>query len=995
MAKKIEEEAQENSRFRALSSKLSISGSYQQRIYTKLRVLELCSKYDYETTWKQIRKVGNATFFCQAPEYKEWTAQAHSCTLIYTGKLGSGKSVLLANVVDDLHVHLQSKDITVTYFFCRHDIPESLKARTVIGSLARQLLRTIPDLTVAAEICDETSPTLDFEKILDLLRRTLPTDYKAYFVLDGLDECSQTDRDTLAQQLQKLQETFTLLLCISFRVEPNNALELSPRRFTATRIASIPDENPDIEAFIEAELERCLNSRELVIGEPTIILEIHDALLKGSQGMFLWVALQIQSLCAMGTDQAIRDALADLPKDLLETFSRILRRSKGLGEYNQRQILQIVTAARRPLTVDELREALSVVPGDTVWIPSRLLNNIYSALACCGCLLTVDEEELTIRFVHHSVKQFLLSSSQGPNDIIFTIESAQRIMADIVVTYLNYGVFGTQISTTKIPRIAVGSAPSRIIRSTLASSSSTQSLALKLLKSKNQPSFDVGKILAEAHNPLRSHSVHEFRFYSYAESHWLQHILCISEQEPTMYDLLLRIFKGNTVDIGAKDEGGRTPLERAAEGGHETVVKLLLDSGKVDANLDDSDGWMLLRRVAENGHEAVVKLLLDSGKFDANLIKAGGMTPLSQAAQNGDEVVAKLLLDSDKVDANSMDASGRTPLSRAAENGHEAIVKLLLGSGKVDANSMDASGRTPLWWAAENSYEAIVKLLLDSGKVDANSMDASGRTPLWRAAEDGHEVVVKLLLGSGKVDANSMDASGRTPLWRAAENGHEAIVKLLLGSGKVDANLQDMNGRTLMLWAADDRRKSLYSQLDASLLDCALSRQKFLPLDILRMIITKEKVEAELPLTIRLFQPSLPAKVAQQAKKVFAILVLIGEPLAIKELLSEGITDEHLPLYRETEAASTDVLTSQDGKSFRSFDAWKMAVKVDEFLTKQWLVLAPVFDTTGRHFILNEKCALPFVEAEAISHEHYSITYRGVLHRAHQRGVTVRFFLCF
>ena len=101
-----------------------------------------------------------------------------------------------------------------------------------------------------------------------------------------------------------------MLLCVSFRLEPNNTHKLSSEEFTTPRISSIPEDNPDIEAFIKAELENCLESKKLVIGNPTLILEIRDALLERSQGMFLWVALQIISLCAMKTDEGIRQALA-------------------------------------------------------------------------------------------------------------------------------------------------------------------------------------------------------------------------------------------------------------------------------------------------------------------------------------------------------------------------------------------------------------------------------------------------------------------------------------------------------------------------------------------------------------------------------------------------------------------------------------------------------------------------------------------------------------
>src|SRR2546423_5126259 len=174
MSEKIEEEARENSRFRALSNKFTESVAHRKKLKANLRVLDFCSMYDYETTWKQTRKAGNATLFNRTTEYQNWKDRSNSCTLMYTGKLGSGKSVLLANIVDDLYLHIQSEKTIVAYFFCRHDIPESLRARTVIASLARQLLRPIPDLTNVAEFLHETTSPPDFQRIFGLLQRALP-----------------------------------------------------------------------------------------------------------------------------------------------------------------------------------------------------------------------------------------------------------------------------------------------------------------------------------------------------------------------------------------------------------------------------------------------------------------------------------------------------------------------------------------------------------------------------------------------------------------------------------------------------------------------------------------------------------------------------------------------------------------------------------------------------------------------------------------------------
>ena len=298
----------------------------------------------------------------------------------------------------------------------------------------------------------------------------------------------------------------------------------------------------------------------------------------------------------------------------------------------------------------------------------------------------------------------------------------------------------------------------------------------------------------------------------------------------------------DTTEADSKDMSGRTPLSWAAGNGHEAAVKLLLDTGKVDAdskcmpyripgggwsmlpwpvknnnldaNLKDAmSGQTPLSWAAKNGHEAVVKLLLDTGKVAADSKDTSDKTPLSQAAKNGHEAVVKLLLDTGKVDADSKDASGKTPLSRAAKNRHEAVVKLLLDTGRVDTDSKDTSGRTPLSLAAESGHEAVVKLLLNTGKVDADSKDTSGQTPLFWAAESGYEAVIKLLLNTGEVDPDCKDEWGRTPLSRAANNGHDIVVNVLLNTGKVNPDSKDISGHTPLSWAAQNGYETIVSLL--------------------------------------------------------------------------------------------------------------------------------------------------------------------------------------
>jgi len=116
------------------------------------------------------------------------------------------------------------------------------------------------------------------------------------------------------------------------------------------------------------------------------------------------------------------------------------------------------------------------------------------------------------------------------------------------------------------------SASSQIIRSTLDSSSSVRSFALKLLHSRKRPDYDIGKTLMETNKLFGPRPVDKFHFYAYAKSYWQQHIYSL-RQDPVIYDLILKLCEQKTVEINTINEDGRTLLlHQAAKNGHEAVV---------------------------------------------------------------------------------------------------------------------------------------------------------------------------------------------------------------------------------------------------------------------------------------------------------------------------------------------------------------------------------------------------------------------------------------
>jgi ankyrin repeat protein len=791
-------EAQESSRSRAVTMDLFIFNSYQRKHEAKMQVLDFCSKYDHETTWKQIRKLGNSSFHTQRLEYQQWRDSSLPSTLMCTGKLGSGKSVLLANIVDDLNLTSEKEQSMIGYFFCKYDVSESLQARTIIGSLVRQLLYAIPDLSALEKRCENVRTRLgDIEDLLELLIQGFTSRQKIYLVIDGLDECNFEEKEEVVQAIRKIQDAFEVRVCASFREEANNGLQSVTKQLLDTRIISLAENNSDIEAFIETELERRLDQGLMTIGDPTLILDIQDALLEGSHGMFLWVALQIQNLCSMKTDYDIREALENLPKDLSETFARILHKSGRLGPQLQEKTLQLVLAAYRPLTTDELREALSVTPGDASWDPSRLLHDAYSALACCGCLLVVDEEEFTVRVVHHSVTQYILDGLGGLKRMNFSHRDAQRTMADIVVTYLNYGVFGTELSRTQVVPIMAQSVPFRILQATMESSSNRRNLAMKFLKSRRQPGFDMSKAIAEVRSSFQTEKRTSFSFYEYANTYWQDLIICVSGHDPAIFRLSSKLIRTRASTLNIMDSDQWTRYRKAVNYGNKNVLGLLLQVGSIETKEKAEMGPMRVMRAALGGCKDLVETLISTTKSDINAKDLTGRTAIMLATEHANKDVVEVLLSIPGIDVDIKDYNGRTALMSASHHGKKDVVELLLDVGKADVNAKDFSGRTALMLTAYQGKKDIVELLLTTGRADVHKKDDSGHTALMIAVEQGHKDLVEILLSAG-ASVNVKDWAGLTPLIRAAEKGHKDVVEVLLGAGNVDLYERSIHGRTAL-----------------------------------------------------------------------------------------------------------------------------------------------------------------------------------------------------
>jgi hypothetical protein len=437
-----------------------------------------------------------------------------------------------------------------------------------------------------------------------------------------------------------------------------------------------------------------------------------------------------------------RKALDTMPTKLETAFESTISRIMNQKSERSTQAMDVLKwtfLAQRPLTVIELRHALSVTIDPSKMQPGKLplaydetldwdnFPSEKSLIDWCLGLIIIDEETSTVRLVHKSLHDYLTVLHE--NGKIFPDGHSE-----IAYTCLQYMCFNDhehEIDAT-------------------------------------QPD------LIEYIKDLRGA---RFCLLDYATNNFGHHL---RDQSGCTADMIHGFFP-NRINLNSISTGSRStflsPFDSWDEYSH-------TDSDQHEY-ISTSHIHLRLQFAISCGLENVFISLLDTSgqSIDYNTI-LGGSTMLLQASSVGNEEIVRILLER-SVDVNLADGNDRTALSWASGNGHDSVVKLLLQADGIDVNSKDGYGRTALLQASYYGRDLVVKLLLQADGIDINSKDGYGWTALSWASYYGHDSVVKLLLQTDGIDINSKDDDVQTALSRASENGHDSTAQLLLAVGAI------------------------------------------------------------------------------------------------------------------------------------------------------------------------------------------------------------------
>lgn len=269
-----------------VTSSVVDADKFRRRVY-KQRTLHLLSpnQPQHITTWRRHRRKGDCKWIYQTAAYKSWIAEDKSSTLRICGKLGSGKTVMMANIVAQINMHQ-----TCAFFFCTFKDQESLKATAVLGSIAFHLLDSIPgdDSTwdVLSRQEDTASRVLTSAGITRLLTELLPEHERYVLVFDGLEDCPNDEITEVIHGLRRLMACRTVLLCYSAR-SGSMFQQLTVQKLAAKFSVSLDEEMHDgeIKAYITEEIARRKQASQPGLFSDELVELVRQQLLAGAQGM--------------------------------------------------------------------------------------------------------------------------------------------------------------------------------------------------------------------------------------------------------------------------------------------------------------------------------------------------------------------------------------------------------------------------------------------------------------------------------------------------------------------------------------------------------------------------------------------------------------------------------------------------------------------------------------------------------------------------------------
>ena len=350
------------------------------------------------------------------------SSEQHAILWITAGP-GTGKSTLTSFIIDHFRTRIQPvPEAKTAFFFFKASSASQNNAADAMSSLTWQLY----NLSEAAQLAlDSDKPYYSLDttglsriarernsrtcKASQQLERALRAAFDAVILIDGLDECQ--DCDVFLPEILSLCQKANIKALFTSRRDEQIAQYL--RSSPTIEIIQF-DIQRDIEAFSAFKIARSAR-----LSHPLVKDKILEALASRHEGMFLWVVLMLKELKACVSVEDVQSTLNRLPTGLEAVYAAIVDRLEKTLRHGAievgRKVLAWVLGSARPLSMDELREALYQqykVAGNTLLANGSFPYADQEIEVICGSLVKIQFGK--IRPVHETTREFIkLVASNG------------------------------------------------------------------------------------------------------------------------------------------------------------------------------------------------------------------------------------------------------------------------------------------------------------------------------------------------------------------------------------------------------------------------------------------------------------------------------------------------------------------------------------------------------------------------------------------------------
>jgi len=356
---------------------------------------------------------GTCDWLLHEPAIRLWLGKGQeSCVAWFSAPPASGKSTLSAHIIS----HLRDSGAACQYFFFKFDDPKKRSQSSFLRSIAYQVARDVPafkrrliELSSEGLNLEKADSTLVWKKLFESVLFAMDVSIPLYWVVDALDE-SESPR-ALLELLRSVISSQTPLrvLIFSRKTEP---LSLAFGRLASSLTLTLIEKDGsefnsfDIHTLVDEEIKHMRGSDELRQRVARIVES-------RAQGSFLWARLVLEDIVGCHSEDAIQQALNDIPSDMNNLYRRmelaILNQPRKANIALAKAILQWTICASRLLTLKELSQALRPEFPEMLDL-RRTVQDI------CGQFMIVNSTgQLTM--VHQTARDYLIQNSSSESFI--------------------------------------------------------------------------------------------------------------------------------------------------------------------------------------------------------------------------------------------------------------------------------------------------------------------------------------------------------------------------------------------------------------------------------------------------------------------------------------------------------------------------------------------------------------------------------------------------